>query len=403
MQRPLSGIRVLDLSSVVVGPVATLRLAQYGAEVIKIESGEGDLLRRLGGASPSGQQGGSFLHLNRGKRSVRLDLKRPAARQALDRILDRCDVFISNLRPDALERLGLDAAGLRDTRPGLIHCTITGFGPGGPYRGLPAYDSVLQGVSGVAGLTQRRDGTPRYAPLLLCDHVVGEITAGAVLAALVKRERGGGGGAIEVPMHETMAAFVLQEHLGRQTFEPPLGPAGDPRVLEPGNRPLPTADGWISVTSNTDAQTHALLRIVGRADLIEDPRFRTVADRVANAGAWFAFREEALRGRTTAEWLADFAAADVPAMPCHSLESLPQDPHLVAVGLLQREEHPTEGTVQAIRDSVLEEGQAPPLNPPAPAMGQDTAAVLREAGLSSEEIAVVQQDECKLARDPVSS
>jgi crotonobetainyl-CoA:carnitine CoA-transferase CaiB-like acyl-CoA transferase len=383
---PLTGIRVLDLSSVVVGPVASLRLAQYGAEVIKIESGEGDLLRRLGGASPSGQLAGAYLHLNRGKRSVRLDLKRPAAQRALQRILDRCDVFLTNLRPDALERLGLDAASVRAQRPTLVHCTITGFGPGGPYRGLPAYDSVLQGVSGIAGLFERRDGEPRYAPLLLCDHIVGEITAGAILAALAGRARNGQGASIEVPMHETMAAFVLQEHLARQTFEPPLGPAGDQRLLEPGNRPLQTADGWISVTSNTDAQTHALLRVVGRPELIDDPRFRTVADRVRNAGDWFALRERSLLGRTTAEWLAAFAAADVPAMPAHSLETLIADPHIAAVGLLQPERHPTEGAVRAIRDTILVDGVAPPLRAPAQHVGADSRDVLREAGLQGNEI-----------------
>jgi len=389
---PLSGIRVLDLSSVVVGPVASLRLALYGAEIVKIESGDGDLMRRLGGASPSGDLSGAFLHLNRGKRSVRLDLKKPAAQRALQRILDRCDVFMSNLRPDSLERLGLDAASVRARRPGLVHCVITGFGPGGPYRGLPAYDSVLQGASGIAGLVARRDGTPRYAPLLLCDHIVGEITAGAILAALTGRERSGQGASIEVPMHETMAAFVLQEHLGRRTFDPPLGPPGDQRLLEPGNRPLPTADGWISLTSNTDAQTHALLRIVGRPELIEDPRFRSVADRVRNSADWFAFRETALLGKTTAEWLEAFAAADVPAMPAHSLETLIDDPHLAAVGLLQPEVHPSEGKVHVIRDTVLVDGAPPPLRPPAQRMGQDSEAVLREAGLDDVEIAAALAD-----------
>ena len=386
-ERPLAGIRVLDLTSVVVGPVATLRLAQYGAEVIKIETAEGDLMRRLGGPSPSGQHSGGYLHLNRGKRSVRLDLKRPAARRALGRILDRCDVFVSNIRPDALARLGLDAETACAARPRLIHCGITGFGPGGPYRGLPAYDSVLQGVAGVAGLTLRRDGQPLYAPLLLCDHVTGEITAGAILAALLRRERSGRGGAIGGPRHETLAAFVLQEHLGRQSFVPPLGPAGDPRVLEPGNRPLRTADGWISLTSNTDAQTHALLRLVGRPELIDDPRYRTVADRVKHAKDWYGFRETALLGKTTAEWLAPFAAAHVPAIPRHTLESLPEDPHLVAVGLLQPDQHPQEGAILGLRGTVLQEGLPPPLDPPAEANGASTRAVLAEAGLAADELA----------------
>src|SRR4051794_21819689 len=170
----LAGVRVLDLTSVVVGPACTQRLADYGAEVIKLEPPEGDVLRSLGGPSPSGRHAGMFLHFNRKKRMICLNLKQPQARAALLTVLDDCDVLVSNMRPDALQRLGLDAASVRATRPGLVHCTITGFGPGGPYRGRPAYDGVVQSLSGIAGLAERRDGAARYAPLLICDHVTGE-------------------------------------------------------------------------------------------------------------------------------------------------------------------------------------------------------------------------------------
>ena len=221
--RALAGIRVLDLTSVVVGPAATLRLADLGAEIIKIEPPDGDLLRTLGGPSPSGRMSGKYLHFNRAKRSACLDLKQPAARTALLAILATCDVLVSNIRPEALARLGLGAAACLERQPGLIHCSITGFGPGGAYRGRPAYDSVIQGVSGVAGLALQRDGVPRFAPLLLADHVVGEITAGAISAALFRRSRTGRGTRLEIPMFETMAAFVLQEHLGPQSFHPALG------------------------------------------------------------------------------------------------------------------------------------------------------------------------------------
>ncbi len=271
-------------------------------------------------------------HLNRGKQALGLDLKTPAARAVLERLVASSDVVVANMRPEALARLGLDADSLRDRYPRLVHCTITGFGPGGPYRGRPAYDSVVQGVSGIAGLAERRDGRPLYVPLLLADHVTGEIAASAILAALVARERTGLGATLEVPMHETMAAFVLQEHLGPRSFDPPLGPAGDARVLNPDNRPLATADGWISLTANTDAQVHAFLRAVGRPELIDDPRLRTVADRFRHVDLWFRVRAEALASRTSADWLAVFAAADVPAMPCHTLETLERDPHLAAVG-----------------------------------------------------------------------
>lgn len=383
---PLGGVRVLDLTTVVVGPACTLRLADYGAEIVKVEPAEGDLMRRLGGPSPTGQHSGAYLHFNRGKRNICLDLKRPQAREPMRRLLDHADVFISNMRPEALERLELDAARLRAARPGLVHCTITGFGPGGPYRGRPAYDSVVQGGSGIAGLFGRRDGTPCYVPLLVCDHVVAEIAAGAVMAALLGRARTGLGAAIEVPMFETMAAFVLAEHLGPRSFVPPLGPLGDARSLNRGNRPLPTADGWISLTANTDAQVRAFLKAVGREDVLGDPRFRTVSDRFRNADAWFALRGDALRTRTTADWLPVLAQADIPAMPCHTPDALPEDPHLAAVGLLGSDAHPTEGPIRTIRSTILEDGAAPAPGRSAAPVGWDTREVLGELGFGAREI-----------------
>src|SRR5262245_22478336 len=209
-ERLLDGIRVLDLTTIVVGPAATLRLADYGAEIIKVEAPEGDLMRVIGGPSHSGELSGKFMHFNRSKRFACFDLKQPAARAVMHRLIERCDVFVSNVRPNALERLGLDARTCLARKPDLIHCLIAGFGPGGPYRGRPAYDTVLQGASGLAGLTQEREGTPSYAPFLAVDHVVGEIAAGAIVAALFKRTQTGRGIALEIPKHETMAGLVLK-------------------------------------------------------------------------------------------------------------------------------------------------------------------------------------------------
>lgn len=384
----LSGIEVLDLTTVVVGPSCTLRLAQYGASVIKVETQAGDMMRSLGGPSPDRQHSGAYLHLNAGKRNICLDLKQPAGRAALLRLVERADVLVANMRPDALARMGLDAETTRARQPRLVHCMITGFGPG-PYRGQPAYDSVVQGVSGIAGLFGARDGVPAYAPLLLADHIVGEIAAGAILAALVERDRTGIGSAIEVPMHETMAAFVLQEHMGRQSFDPPLGPPGDRRTLNPGNAPIPTADGWISVTANTDSQVAAFLHAADRSEALADPRFASITDRMANVEAWFTLRNEALRGHSTAHWLHTLAAVDVPAMPCHSLDSLMNDPHLQATGLVGHDTHPTLGRVRAIRPTVLRDGQADATGPAAVPIGWDSVAVLSDAGFSQTEIAAL--------------
>ena len=386
---PLAGIRVLDLTTVVVGPACTLRLADYGAEVIKVETREGDMLRRLGGPSPTGQHGAGFLHLNRNKRTACLDLKAAGGLDALRRIARGCDVFVSNMRPDALARLGLDAAAMRAGRPGLVHCLITGFGAGGPYRGKPAYDSVIQGAAGVAGLFERKEGAPAYVPLLLCDHVTGEIAAGAILAALVERQRTGAGTAIEVPMHETMAAFVLAEHMGGQSFDPPLAAAGDARQLDPGNGPVQTADGWLSLTANTDAQAAAFLRAAGRPELAGDPRFGTVASRLRHVAEWYALRAAIVRTRTTAEWLRLLDEADVPAMPCHTLDTLMDDPHLQAVGLVGRAVHPQEGPVRQLRPTVAFDGATGAPGTPARPVGGDTAWVLAQAGLQPDEVAAL--------------
>ncbi len=382
----LAGIRVLDLTTIVVGPVSTLRLADYGAEVIKLEAPGGDLLRSLGGPSPTGGHSGTFLHLNRGKQGLCLDVKHPQAAPVLARLLDHCDVVVTNMRPEALERLRLDPATVRATRPELIHCTITGFGPGGPYRGRAAYDIVIQGASGVAGAFERRHGTPAYVPFVLCDHVIGEIAAGAVMAALVQRGRTGQGCAIEVPMFETMASFVLHEHLGPHSFEPPLGPVGDERILNADNVPIRTADGWLSITTNSDAQTRSLLRAIGRKELIEDPRFASVAARLRHIGDWYRLRNAAFTGRTTAEWLAILNAADIPAMQCHSLDTLLYDPHLTAVGLVDMQDHPAEGRIRAIRPTVIENGVTPQGNAAAPVLGANSRSLLEEVGFAAWEI-----------------
>jgi crotonobetainyl-CoA:carnitine CoA-transferase CaiB-like acyl-CoA transferase len=383
---PLDGIRILDLSSVIVGPVSTQRLADYGATIIKVEQREGDMLRALGGPSPSGKHAGAFLHFNRNKSSICLDFKKPEARATVMRLLETCHGFVSNMRPEALKRLGMDAASLRPSRPDLVHCTITGFGPDGPYRGRPAFDTVVQGAAGLAGLGIRMGGKPKYIPLFLCDHVVGEISAGAILAALVGQARTGEGAAIEIPMLETMAAFVLQEHLNLDSFIPSQGLSGDPRLLNPSGGPVPTSDGWICISATTDAQAHAFLRAAGRADLCDDPRFKTIADRVKYGREWYAVREELLLGKTTAEWVDILAKDDVPAMPCNTLEALPDDPHLVAVELIQTVEHPVEGQIRHIRPSVLRDGVRAEPGEPAQPLGWDTRPVLTGAGFTDAEI-----------------
>lgn len=382
---PLRGIRVLDLTSVVVGPAATWRLGQYGAEIIKVENPEGDLMRGLGGLSPTGQHSGAYLHLNRGKRNICLNLKASGAADVVQRLIGWADVIVANMRPAALVRLGLDAETVRACHPDKIYCLLTGYGSEGPYGGFPTYDSVVQGAVGLPGLALARDGAPKFVPLLICDHVVGEIAAGAIMAALLNRGRTGKGVTLEVPMFETMATMVLQEHLAAQSFDPPPGPYGDQRLLSPFNQPLETGDGFIAVTINTDPQVKAFLAATGRGELIADPRFASVSARAVNVKEWFEVRGTPLRQKTCAEWLAVFRAADIAAMPIHSIESLRHDPHVKAVDLITEEDHPTEGRAAVLRSSILADGAyLSPRSPSAP-RGWDTTVILSELGYSDTE------------------
>jgi crotonobetainyl-CoA:carnitine CoA-transferase CaiB-like acyl-CoA transferase len=384
--KPLTGLRVLDLTSVVVGPVSTARLAQYGAEVIKLESPEGDLMRGLGGQSPTGQHSGTYLHLNRGKRNICCDLKKEGARDILNRLVESADIIVANMRPDALRRLGLDHETILAAHPDKIYCLITGYGLGGPYAGFPTYDSVIQAASGIPGLLAARDGEPKYVPMVIGDHVVGEIAAGAILAGVVKKLRTGEGSFIEVPMFETMASFVLQEHLAQHSFIPPVGPAGDQRLLSPHNRPVKTSDGWIAFTVNTDKQVLAFLDASGKSELKDDPRFTSVSARAQNVRLWFEIRGAPLTSRTTAEWLDIFRAADIAAMPCHTIESLRNDEHLAAVKMFASEEHPSEGETVVLRSSVKFGGEAmsaPGFSQP---KGWENTEILSELGFATEEI-----------------
>ncbi len=377
---PLEGVRVLDLTSVVVGPLATQIMADHGADVIKVEAPTGDIVRTLAGRGVTANMSGKFLHLNRNKRSIALDLKQTAAREALMKLIEKADVLIWNMRPPAMARLGLGYEEVRQVNPRIIYCGMFGFGQDGRYRDKPAYDSIIQGSAGIAALHHRVTGQPRYLPMVIADRTVGLIAVQMILMALYQRTRTGEGQAIEIPMFENIVKAVLEEHMYLKTFDPPLGPSGDPRLLDAEARPLATRDGWICISGNTDGQAFAIFDAIGRPELKTDPRFSSVAARFKNTTEYFRIRAEGLLQKTTAEWLEIFDATDVPAMPFQTLDDLMQDPHLKDIGFFSRIEHPTEGRIWNMRLPNKLSGGARRDFRAAPKIGEHSIEILREAG-----------------------
>lgn len=385
---PLEGIRVLDLTSVVLGPLATQSLADLGADVIKIEGPEGDLMR-ANGVSRNAGMSSIYLALNRNKRSVVLDLKTPAGAAALRRLIAGADVLIHNMRVAAIERLGFGYGAVAALNPRIVYCVATGFGQDGPHRDKPAFDDIIQAACGLVSLGCVAGGRPEYVPSLLADKTTGMALANAVMAALLHRERHGGGQAVEVPMLETMASFVMAEHLAGLTFEPATGAAGYARLLQGGRRPAQTADGWICALPYTDRHWKAFFHAVGRDDLGDKYNIASRAQRNAHIRALYQHLAEITPTRTTKAWMALFETLDIPATPIYAPDELPTHPHLEAVGLFQQTEHPTEGPLREMRPTARFSATPLSLRRHAPTLGEHTDEVLSEAGLAPEDIARV--------------
>jgi crotonobetainyl-CoA:carnitine CoA-transferase CaiB-like acyl-CoA transferase len=387
---PLAGIRILDLSSIVLGPLATLILAGLGAEIIKIEAPEGDHVRNAGVMKRDGM-GHVFLHNNRGKKSLVLDLKQATARAALISLADKADVLLTNVRPAAMKRLGLDYQSLAQRNPRLIYVGACGYGGCGPYADKPAYDDLIQGATGIPWLIQQyAGGEPAYAPISLADRVTGLHVVYAVTTALYARERSGKGQEVEVAMFESVAHFVLADHMAGRTFEPPQGEAGYDRLLSPHRRPYRTADGYLCVLIYNDRQWRRFLDIIGKPELFDiDPRFSSQPNRSRHIRFIYAWVSEIMPSRTTAEWQRLLDAADIPNQTLNSIEDLLNDPHLRQTGFIGLQEHPTEGRVRTLGNPTA--WSDTPLGDiaPAPLLGQHSAEILREAGLTDEAIAAM--------------
>jgi crotonobetainyl-CoA:carnitine CoA-transferase CaiB-like acyl-CoA transferase len=334
-----------------------------------------------------------FLNTNRGKRSICLDLKKPAGREAVLRLIKSADVLVYNVRPQAMARLNLGYEAVAQLNPRLIYAGVFGFGQDGPYAAKPAYDDLIQGATGLPALmAQTGDGVPRYVPNALVDRIVGLAAVGAICASLVHRDRTGSGQRLDIPMFETMAGFVMGDHMGGLTYEPPLDDGGYPRHLARDRRPYKTSDGYVSVIVYNDKQWESFFKATGRDDLRTDPRFATFSGRAANIDFVYGELARILKTRSSAEWMALLNKADVPVMPMHDLKGILQDEHLVATGFFPVVEHPSEGPIRSMKVSASwSESEAEPVRL-APRLNEHGEEILREAGFSEEEIAAMIRD-----------
>jgi crotonobetainyl-CoA:carnitine CoA-transferase CaiB-like acyl-CoA transferase len=372
----LRGVRVLDLTTVVMGPSATQVLGDLGADVVKIESTGGDSMRWIGPWRHEGM-GPLFMQGNRNKRSVVLDLKSTEGKAAAVALAQRADVLVSNVRPQGLQRLGLDYDSIQEGNPQIIYCAAVGYGAGGPDAGKAVYDDLMQAASGIAGLFGQVDGAPRYAPINVCDRVVGLYVANSITAALYHRSTTGEGQYIEVPMFETMTQFVLADHMGGAAFSPPEGPMGYRRLLSRTRGPYPTKDGHIAIVVYTDKHWRAFTKVIGCPDLLDtDTRFRSQETRTRYAEDVGRFLGDHLPQKTTTEWLDILHGIDIPACPVNSVEALFNDPHLKAVDFFQEVDHPTEGRVNVCRFPVRFSRSPASVRRLAPNLGEHTAEVL---------------------------
>jgi crotonobetainyl-CoA:carnitine CoA-transferase CaiB-like acyl-CoA transferase len=385
---PLSGIRVVELASVIMAPYACQILGDLGADVIKVEDRAGDLSRGLGGG-PHPELSGIALNLHRNKRSVQIDLAHPDGRAVFDRLLGDADVFVTNMRPRALGKLGLDAPVVLETHPGLVFCEAHGFSLASGEADRPAVDDIFQSETGLPALNGEVTGMTAFLPTIVADKVAGLTIAYAVLAALVERSTTGRGCQIEVPMFDAVLSFNLVEHLARAVT--PGERAGYTRILTEHRGPHRTKDGYVAFLPYSDADWERLYTVTGHADELSEPWFASNETRIEHAGRVYSSLGQIMLERTTDEWLALAAELGAPAGPVPSIDEIVADPARHR-GVIVDAAHPVVGPYRHIASPVRFDGQTIPSRSAAPLLGEDTRDVLRAHGLGDSDIAQLDSD-----------
>ncbi len=385
---PLKGIKVVDMATVVLGPLATVQFADLGAEVIKIENDQGNTpgdLMRHGGASPTGDLGPIFAALNRNKKAINLNIKKDADKAVLTALLKGADVFFHNVRMAGMERLGFGYDAVKAINPDIVYVHCAGFGAGGEYQNRQAYDDLIQAASGFAALSEQRDGgRPTYAPSLVADKVSGLFAANATMAALLARANGQGGQFVQVPMFECFTWFNMVENLFGETFIPGNGKMGYTRSVNPRRKPYPTQDSYIAIVPYNDRQWARFFELGGRPGIFDDPRFSTYQERTKHTGELYALIEEVAAQRTTAEWLDLLAANDIPAMKYNRMADVLTDPHLDDVDFFQEREGPGIGRYRSMRHPVYYSKTPASFFAHPPRLDADGAEIKAALGMSDE-------------------
>jgi crotonobetainyl-CoA:carnitine CoA-transferase CaiB-like acyl-CoA transferase len=383
--QPLTGLKVLDLSSLGMGPLATQTLGDLGADVIKVETPEGDVFRHVVPQASAGMSH-TFIQFNRNKRSVAIDLKSESGKEALQRLVKHCDICLLTIRSAAARSLGLDYDSVKALNPSMIYCAAYGYSDRGPYGGRPAMDDAIQAMCGLASLQRQASGSSQFVASVIADKATGLTIVYSILAAVIHRMKTGEGQYIEVPMFETMVAFTMPEHMAGKSFEPSKGPAGYARVINPDRRPFQTKDGWLCVVPYTTPQWLRFFRLIGRADLAEDPHMSDPVYRSNHFRDLYALIDAVLPTRTTAEWIEALLDADILFGEVKSPDDLIEDPHLAAMDMFRLVVHPVAGKLRLLGFPVTFSETPCTLRRLPPTLGEHTAEVLAEIGMSAADI-----------------